>query len=93
MCIPPIDEPAGIHFAFLKTLADRIGVSALSMGMSADYPKAIAAGATYGYSAVWCAGDLIGLYGASYLTSLTMSGFTDSMRNNHGKAAVSLTET
>ena len=47
MCIPPIDEPAGIHFAFLKTLADRIGVSALSMGMSADYPPAIAAGATY----------------------------------------------
>jgi len=47
MCIPPIDEPPGLHFAFLKTLAERIGVSELSMGMSADYPKAIAAGASY----------------------------------------------
>lgn len=47
MCIPPVNEPAGLHFAFLKTLADRYGLSQLSMGMSADYDKAILAGATH----------------------------------------------
>lgn len=47
MCIPPVDEPAGLHFAFLKSLADRHGLKELSMGMSGDFEKAIAAGATY----------------------------------------------
>lgn len=47
MCIPPVDEPAGFHFAFLKTLADRHGLKELSMGMSADYEAAIWSGATY----------------------------------------------
>lgn len=47
MCIPPVEAPAGVHFAFLKTLADRHGLSVLSMGMSGDYKKAIAAGATH----------------------------------------------
>jgi pyridoxal phosphate enzyme (YggS family) len=47
MCIPPVQEPAGLHFAFLKTLADRYGLKDLSMGMSADYDKAILASATY----------------------------------------------
>lgn len=47
MCIPPADEPAGLHFAFLKNLGDRYGLSNLSMGMSADFEKAIAAGATH----------------------------------------------
>jgi len=47
MCIPPVNEPAGLHFAFLKKLADGLGLSELSMGMSSDYQKAVAAGATH----------------------------------------------
>jgi hypothetical protein len=47
MCIPPINEPAGVHFAFLKSLADRHVLSVISMGMSGDCKKAIAAGATH----------------------------------------------
>ncbi len=47
MCIPPADEPAGLHFALLKNIADRSGLSQLSMGMSSDFEKAIAAGATH----------------------------------------------
>ncbi|MCB9988051.1 MAG: YggS family pyridoxal phosphate-dependent enzyme [Rhodospirillales bacterium] len=47
MCIPPADEPSALHFAFLKKLADRHDLTALSMGMSADFDKAVACGATY----------------------------------------------
>ncbi|MCB1720300.1 MAG: YggS family pyridoxal phosphate-dependent enzyme [Alphaproteobacteria bacterium] len=47
MCIPPVDEPAALHFALLKKYADSLGLSQLSMGMSADFEKAIALGATY----------------------------------------------
>ena len=46
MCIPPLDENAGPHFALLEKLAHEAGVEKLSMGMSADYEKAIAFGAT-----------------------------------------------
>jgi pyridoxal phosphate enzyme (YggS family) len=47
MCIPPVDEPASLHFAFLKKLAERHGLEKLSMGMSADYEQAAALGADY----------------------------------------------
>lgn len=47
MCIPPADEAPQLHFAFLKNLADRHGLSQLSMGMSSDFDRAIAAGATH----------------------------------------------
>ena len=47
MCIPPVDEPAGLHFALLKKLAARHGLKNLSMGMSADFEKALALGATH----------------------------------------------
>ncbi len=47
MCIPPADEAPGVHFSFLKTLAEDRGLKTLSMGMSGDYQKAVAAGATY----------------------------------------------
>lgn len=47
MCIPPIDEPAALHFALLKKHADRLGLKDLSMGMSSDFEKAIPLGATY----------------------------------------------
>jgi pyridoxal phosphate enzyme (YggS family) len=47
MCIPPVDEEAAIHFAFLAKLANDVGLSGLSMGMSADFETAIAFGATH----------------------------------------------
>lgn len=47
MCLPPAGEPAGLHFGFLKTLADRLGLAQVSMGMSGDYDKAIRYGATH----------------------------------------------
>jgi pyridoxal phosphate enzyme (YggS family) len=46
MCIPPVDEPAGPHFALLAKLAARNGLSKLSMGMSGDFETAIRFGAT-----------------------------------------------
>ncbi len=47
MCIPPVDEAAGPHFALLRKLARRHGLEILSMGMSADYETAIRFGATH----------------------------------------------
>jgi len=46
MCIPPVGEPAGPHFALLADLAQASGVEKLSMGMSADFETAIRFGAT-----------------------------------------------
>jgi uncharacterized pyridoxal phosphate-containing UPF0001 family protein len=46
MCIPPVDEPASLHFALLARLAEQAGVGKLSMGMSADYELAARLGAT-----------------------------------------------
>lgn len=47
MCIPPVNEPAGPHFALLARLAQAHGLAQLSMGMSADYEMAIRFGATH----------------------------------------------
>ncbi len=47
MCIPPAEEPAGPHFALLARLAGENGLSALSMGMSADYELGARFGATH----------------------------------------------
>lgn len=47
MCIPPMNDPPGVHFAFLKKLADDNNLKELSMGMSSDFEKAIPLGATY----------------------------------------------
>jgi len=47
MCIPPQGEPPAPHFKLLAKLAERNGLSLLSMGMSADYEEAIAHGATH----------------------------------------------
>lgn len=47
MCIPPADEPAGPHFALLARLAERHGLTQLSMGMSGDFETAILYGATH----------------------------------------------
>ena len=47
MCIPPVEEEASLHFALLAKIAARNGLAELSMGMSADFEKAISFGATY----------------------------------------------
>ena len=47
MCIPPADEAPAPHFALTAKIAARNGLRLLSMGMSADYPVAIAMGATH----------------------------------------------
>jgi pyridoxal phosphate enzyme (YggS family) len=47
MCIPPLDEAPAPHFALTAKIAARNGLKLLSMGMSADYPTAIAFGATH----------------------------------------------
>ena len=47
MCVPPLDEEPALHFALLREIARRTGLSLLSMGMSADFEKAIRFGATH----------------------------------------------
>jgi len=47
MCIPPADEAPAPHFALTAKIAKRNGLKLLSMGMSADFPTAIAFGATH----------------------------------------------
>lgn len=47
MCIPPVDEPPGLHFALLADFAARNGLGVLSMGMSGDYETAVRFGATH----------------------------------------------
>ena len=47
MCIPPHDEAPAPHFALTAKIANRNGLKLLSMGMSADFPTAIAFGATH----------------------------------------------
>jgi PLP dependent protein len=47
MCIPPVDDMAAVHFAFLAKLAREADLEGLSMGMSSDYETAISLGATH----------------------------------------------
>jgi pyridoxal phosphate enzyme (YggS family) len=47
MCIPPVEEEASLHFALLGKIAARNGLEGLSMGMSSDFERAIALGATH----------------------------------------------
>ena len=47
MCIPPVEDDPAPHFRLLAEIAGRNGIAALSMGMSGDYPVAIACGATH----------------------------------------------
>jgi pyridoxal phosphate enzyme (YggS family) len=46
MCIPPAYEAPALHFALLREIARRNGLTNLSMGMSGDYQTAIAFDAT-----------------------------------------------
>ena len=47
MCIPPLEEAPGPHFALTAKIARRNGLPLLSMGMSADFAVAISLGATH----------------------------------------------
>ncbi|MEL6682005.1 MAG: YggS family pyridoxal phosphate-dependent enzyme [Pseudomonadota bacterium] len=47
MCIPPVDEEPSLHFALLAKIAERNGLQGLSMGMSSDFERAVALGATH----------------------------------------------
>jgi pyridoxal phosphate enzyme (YggS family) len=47
MCIPPLEEPPAPYFALLAKIAQRNGLSLLSMGMSADFALAVRFGATH----------------------------------------------
>lgn len=46
MCVPPDGENPAPHFALMKKMADTLGLSELSMGMSGDFETAIRLGAT-----------------------------------------------
>ena len=47
MCIPPVDAEPALHFAMLREIAKRNGLTGLSMGMSGDFETAVALGATH----------------------------------------------
>ncbi len=47
MVIPPVDEEPSLHFALLRKIAERNGLTRLSMGMSSDFERAVALGATH----------------------------------------------
>ncbi len=47
MCIPPVEEEPSLHFALLAKIAARNGLDGLSMGMSGDFERAVALGATH----------------------------------------------
>ncbi|MEM8978322.1 MAG: YggS family pyridoxal phosphate-dependent enzyme [Pseudomonadota bacterium] len=47
MCLPPQAEEPALHFALLAKLAERNGLSGLSMGMSGDFETAVQFGATH----------------------------------------------
>ncbi|WP_181893181.1 YggS family pyridoxal phosphate-dependent enzyme [Falsiruegeria mediterranea] len=47
MCIPPVEEEPALHFALLAKIAARNELRGLSMGMSSDFERAIALGATH----------------------------------------------
>ena len=46
MCIPPAEADPRNFFVAMREMRDRLRLRELSMGMSADYPEAIEAGAT-----------------------------------------------
>ena len=47
MVIPPMNEEPSLHFALLRKIAERNGLAGLSMGMSSDFERAVALGATH----------------------------------------------
>ena len=47
MCLPPVNENPEKYFLELKSLAKKLSIKKLSMGMSNDYLKAAACGSNY----------------------------------------------
>ena len=47
MVIPPVNEEPSLHFGLLRIIAQRNGLTGLSMGMSSDFESAITMGATH----------------------------------------------
>jgi len=47
MVIPPVNEEPSLHFGLLRKIAQRNGLTGLSMGMSSDFESAVAMGATH----------------------------------------------
>ncbi len=47
MCVPPAGADPRPHFRLLRELRDRLGLTELSMGMSADWREAVEEGATF----------------------------------------------
>ena len=47
MCLPPLDNDPQKYFQLLKKNSELLNLKDLSMGMSADYEKAILAGSTF----------------------------------------------
>ena len=47
MCLPPINSNSNKYFQILKKTSEKLNLTDLSMGMSADYDQAILNGSTY----------------------------------------------
>ena len=47
MCLPPINSDSNKYFQILKKTSEKLNLTDLSMGMSADYDQAILNGSTY----------------------------------------------
>jgi PLP dependent protein len=47
MSIPPVEDDPAPHFDELRRMAERNGLAGLSMGMSDDFERAVACGATH----------------------------------------------
>ena len=47
MCIPPINTDSNKYFQILKKASEKLSLTDLSMGMSADYDQAVLNGSTY----------------------------------------------
>ena len=47
MCLPPINSDSNKYFKILKITSEKLKVTDLSMGMSADYDQAILNGSTF----------------------------------------------
>jgi len=47
MCLPPINSDSGKYFKILKKTSEKLNLTDLSMGMSADYEQAVLNGSTY----------------------------------------------
>ena len=47
MCVPPVNSDSGKYFKILKKTSEKLNLTDLSMGMSADYEQAVLNGSTY----------------------------------------------